>query len=110
MRTLFLTAGLAVLSVPALAASISVANFDAASYASVVSGYGNAVTEDFESFAEGNVADGFATSVGTFATLGGIGSGGTVSNADFANDGSMLAVRDGNVYGRTSTTSQLTND
>jgi hypothetical protein len=48
--------------------------------------------------------------VGTFSTLGGTGSGGTVTNADFANDGSQLAIRDGNVYGRRSTTSALTGD
>lgn len=98
------------LSVPESAALISVTDFDAASYASGGSGYDNAVTKDFESFAEGNVANGFATSVGPFATLGGTGSGGAVTNADDANDGSMLAVRDGNVYGRTSTTALLSDD
>lgn len=66
------------------------------------------MVETFESFSEGNVANGFATAVGSFSTIGGTGSGGTVSGADFANDGNLLALRDGNVYGRTSTTRHLT--
>ena len=110
MKTTLLAAGFAVLSMPALAASITVSDFNAGAYDAIVSGYANAVVEDFEGYSEGNVADGFATSVGTFSTLGGTGSGGTVTGADFANDGSMLAVRDGNVYGRRSTTSALTGD
>lgn len=110
MKTALLAAGFTVLSMPAFAASITVSDFNAGNYNSIVSGYGTAIVEDFESFAEGNVANGFATSVGTFSTLGGTGSGGTVKYADFANDGSKLAVRDGNVYGRTSTTAALSGD
>ena len=92
---------------PVSAATISVSSFSAGAYAAAV-GSGSYITENFESFDEGNVADGFATAVGTFSTQGGTGSGGTVTGADFVNNGSMLAVRDGNVYGRRSTTSSLT--
>ena len=94
---------------PVSAATISVSSFSAGAYAAAV-GSGSYITENFESFDEGNVADGFATAVGTFSTQGGTGSGGTVTGADFVNNGSMLAVRDGNVYGRRSTTSSLTSD
>ncbi len=96
----------AVLASPAAAATISTSAFSAGAYNAAV-GSGSYITENFESFDEGNVANGFTTAVGSFSTLGGIGSGGTVTNADFANNGSLLAVRDGNVYGRRSTTSAL---
>lgn len=86
---------------------MNVADFSAGAYNAIVGGFGNAVVEDFETYSEGNVANGFSTSVGTFSTLGGTGSGATVTGADFANDGSLLAIRDGNVYGRSSTTSAL---
>jgi hypothetical protein len=101
---------LAAFAAPASAATISVSSFDKSAYEAVVDTFGSVVTEDFESFSEGNVADGFSTSVGSFSTLGGTGSGGTVTGAGFANDGSLLAVRDGNVYGRVSTTAALTGD
>lgn len=110
MKTTLLAAGLAMLSAPVFAASITVSNFNAGAYNGIVSGYENVVTEDFEGFSKGNVANGFATSVGTFSTLGGTGSGGTVTGAGFYNDGSLLAVRDRNVFGRRSTTSALSGD
>ena len=100
------TAFMALAALPAAAATISVSSFSATAYNAAV-GSGPTTTENFETFGEGNVADGFATSVGTFATVGGVGSGGTVTRADFDNDGSMLAIRDGNVFGRKSTTSAL---
>lgn len=107
MRFAFIAAGLLALASPAMSATINYKSFSAGAYNTAVGGFSNAVVEDFESFSEGNVANGFTTSVGTFSTLGGTGTGGTVSGADFANDGSKLAVRDGNVYGRRSTTSAL---
>lgn len=110
MKTTLMAASFALLSTPVLAASITVSDFNAGAYDAIVSGYGKAVVEDFESYAEGNVANGFATAVGSFSTMGGIGSGGTVTNADFTNNGSQLAIRDGNVYGRVSTTSDLSED
>lgn len=110
MKTTLFAAGFAMLAAPALAASITVSDFNAGAYDAIVSGYGKTVVEDFEGNTEGNVANGFATSVGTFSTLGGVGTGGTVTNADFDNDGSLLAIRDGNVYGRRSTTSALSGD
>ena len=108
MKISVLSIAFAVVSVPAVAATINVSAFDKAAYDSAVGSMGHAVVQNFEGTSEGNVANGYTTNVGTFSTLGGIGSGGTVTNADFANDGSMLALRDGNVYGRTSTTKALT--
>lgn len=90
-----------------MSATISVTNFSTGAYNAAVDGFSNAVVEDFESFSEGNVANGFSTSVGTFSSMGGTGSGGTVTGSGFANNGTLLAVRDGNVYGRSSTTSAL---
>lgn len=91
----------------ASASTVSVSDFSVGAYNAAV-GSGTYVTENFETFDERNVDNGFSTAVGSFSTLGGTGTGGTVSNADFANNGSKLAVRDGNVYGRRSTTSLLT--
>ena len=97
----------ALTALPAAAASITVKAFDASSYGATA-GLGALAFENFESFDEGNVANGISTAVGSFSTIGGVGSGGTVTNADFDNDGSLLAMRDGNVYGRHSTTRDLT--
>ena len=95
---------------PALAATINVSAFSDTNYNAAVGTMDYAVTQDFETFDEGNVANGFSTNVGTFSTLGGEGSGGTVNNANFANDGTQLAIREGNVYGRTSSTSGRTSN
>lgn len=95
------------------ATSISFSSFDVSTYNAALAASGPVITEDFEGFLEGNVNDGVSTAVGTFATLGGTGSGGTVTNADasaFGNDGSKLAIRDGYVFGRTSTTALLNSD
>lgn len=108
MKTTLGALALVALAAPVSAATINVSDFSKSSYDAAAGGFNTAITEGFESFGEGNVADGFSTSVGTFSTIGGVGSGGTVRNAGFNNDGSMLAIRDGNVYGRTSTTSALT--
>ena len=102
----------------AQASPISVTTFSVGAYNAKLGTFGDRVVENFESYTEGNVGTGqhgagFVTSVGTFWTMGGTGSGGTVkdpvSKGNFAgNDGSLLATRDGNVYGRRSTTAQLT--
>ena len=64
------------------------------------------VYEDFEGLGparrEGETIDGFATGVGTFRTLGGKGTGGTVRGLP-GNTGTELALRDGGVYGRRNT-------
>ncbi len=110
--TIFAVGALAVTASVAGAATVSVSVFSVADYGLAVAPMGTSVGEDFESFSEGNVADGFLTAVGTFSTLGGVGSGGTVTGSiasgNFAgNDGSLLAIRDGNVYGRESTTDEI---
>lgn len=111
--TLKAAALFAVAAVPAQAATINVTDFSTSAYNAAVAGMTTSVSETFEGTTEGNVANGFATAVGSFATIGGTGSGGTVNGSvasgNFAgNDGSMLALRDGNVFGRTSTTASLT--
>jgi hypothetical protein len=94
----------------AQASPISISVFSPADYnALFASGYTELARQDFEQYAEGNVSNGFSTNVGTFSTVGGTGSGGTVTDSvakgNFAgNDGTKLAVRNGTVYGRSSTT------
>ncbi len=89
-------------SASAYALTIDVVEFDEASYSSVY-GSGFRAFEGFESLGaahgEGEVADGFSTAVGTFSTLGGVGSGDTVFGLP-GNSGSMLALREGEVFGR----------
>lgn len=96
---------------PVAAATISVDDYlDVDRYNAMTSGAVNSAYENFEGATVGNVANGYSTAVGTFSTIGGVGNGGTVTKAPFANDGSLLAIRDGNVYGRRSTTKKLTGD
>lgn len=96
------------------AATISVSDFSKSAYDALVTP--GATVENFEGFTEGNIDDDWsASSIGTFYSLGGTGSGGTVTDGpdkgNFAgNDGTQLALRDGNVYGRTSTTAALSGD
>ncbi|MEO1552010.1 MAG: VPLPA-CTERM sorting domain-containing protein [Pseudomonadota bacterium] len=92
----------------AYASTITISSFTVGTYSAELAGFSSPVVEDFEAAQVGNVSDGFSTAVGTFATIGGTGTGGTVSQANFANDGSKLAIRDGNVFGRVSTTQLLT--
>lgn len=94
---------------PVLAASITVSDFSVAAYNAALGG-GSFTTENFESFGEVNFADGFMSAVGSFSSAGGTGSGGTVTQADFMNDGTQLAIRDGNVFGRRSTTAALSGE
>ena len=108
MKKAFLTIAFAVLSAPAFAATINVSSFSKPAYDTAVGAFGKTVVQNFEGMTEGNVANGFSTNVGSFSTLGGTGSGGTVTGADFTNDGNLLALRDGTVYGRQSTTKALT--
>ena len=108
MKTGLLSFATAIIAAPALASTVSVSSFSKSAYDSSVASMGRTVTQDFESFGEHNIVDGFATNVGKFSTVGGEGTGATVTDADFDNDGSMLALRDSNVFGRVSTTRELT--
>ena len=79
------------------AASITVEPFDPASHNTVPS---RNVFQDFETLGqaggEREIANGFATNVGTFSTLGGLGSGGTVGPAaPGPTHGNQLALRTG---------------
>lgn len=90
---------------PAFAASIAVTEYNPAVF-SIVEGTIASTGEDFETLGanlgEGEVGSNFSTAVGTFNTLGGTGTGGTVSNLP-GNTGTELALRDGNTYGRYNT-------
>ena len=108
MKRTILAALSSVIAGPVLAATVTVTDFSVAAYNAAV-GPGIATVQNFEGFDEGNVANGFMTNVGSFSTAGGTGTGATVTKADFANnDGSQLAIRDGHVFGRRSTTDDLT--
>ncbi len=97
----------------AQAATISVSTFSVAAYNTELAALGPVVVqEDFEGYKVGNVGNGtgdpgFVTAVGTFKTMGGVGSGGTVTDPNPDLDGSKLAIRTGDVYGRSSTTDLL---
>lgn len=96
-------------AIPAAATTITISDFSAASYQAAV-GTGPTTVENFEGFSEGVISSTTQTAVGYFETVGGTGSGGTVSQSNFSNDGTELTTRDGNVFGRTSTTSALSGD
>lgn len=106
LKLLVTTGVLAFLVTTANAATISVSVFDASTYNPSFAS-GNNVGEDFEdlgdTFGEGEVANGFQTAVGTFSAIGGVGSGGTVTGLP-ENTGTLLALRDGDVFGRVNTT------
>lgn len=105
-RSVLAAGAIALSAAAAQAATISVSVLDAATY-NAGFGTGPNVGEDFEALGaangEGEVANGFATAVGTFSTLGGTGTGGTVTGLP-GNTGTLLALRDGNVFGRDNTT------
>lgn len=107
-------AAIATLPFAADAATISVNIFDAMSYNGTYGAIANTVTQDFEDIdgnplttnTEGQIGASLATNVGTFETLGGQGSGGTVTGGGqpSGNNGTQLALRNGNVFGRANTT------
>lgn len=93
----------------ASAASMTISDFSTAGYNSDLSGFTRVVSQDFENASVGMVGGGLSTNVGNFSVYGkGVGSGGTVTRAGFFNDGTELAIREGNVYGRVGTTQALT--
>jgi hypothetical protein len=114
MRLLAGAAALALSAAGAQAATITSTNFTKTDYENQLALLGpSVVVQNFESYTEGNVGNGtanpgFVTNVGTFYTRGGTGTGGTVTDPNPDLIGWKLAIRDGDVYGRTSTTSVLT--
>jgi hypothetical protein len=89
--------------------ALSITQVDDATFAAYLAG-ADVTTEDFESYSVGEVPQGqsFATSVGDFSTLGGVGTGGTVTGTP-GNTGTNLYLRIGNlpaptVFGRYNTT------
>jgi hypothetical protein len=113
MRLLAGAAALALSAAGAQAATINSIGFSKANYDAQRALLGpNVVVEDFESYTDqvnknvgnGTAEPGFGTKVGTFYTRGGTGSGGTVTDPNPDLDGTKLAIRNGTVYGRSSTT------
>ncbi|MEM9585372.1 MAG: VPLPA-CTERM sorting domain-containing protein [Pseudomonadota bacterium] len=95
-------AGAVALASQAAATTISITEFSAANLGSATSDLSNVVTEDFEMLGgEREIAPNTSlasTTVGSFTTLGGTGTGGSRIGT-----GTNVAIRDGNVYGRTNT-------
>lgn len=116
MKQYILVAAAVVWALPAGAATISISEFSKPAYDALLGSMSAPVVEDFEGFAEGNIDDGWsASAVGSFSSVGGTGSGrtvtGSVASGNFAgNEGERLAIRDGSVFGRRSTTSALSGD
>lgn len=95
---------LCALAAPAGAVSISISTFTPASYAATLGGFAAvAGQEDFEGFASGEQSGPLSTGVGVFETLGGTGSGGTVTGTA-GNTGTGLFLRDAPIFGRDNTT------
>jgi hypothetical protein len=94
------------LSGPAAAATlpdVSFGKFSAESRKAQLQGLTNIRVEDFETFTKGELKDTLKTRVGTFDTLGGTGSGSTVSGTK-GNSGKGLYLRDRRTHGRDNTT------
>ncbi len=106
IKGLMIATTMAVLPMMANAATINVSIFDAASY-NPTFGVGAAATEDFEALGvtngEGEVGASISTAVGNFESLGGTGTGGTVTGLP-GNTGTEVALRNGTVFGRSNTT------
>ena len=106
MKTLLastlISAGLAT---AASAVTISISDYTPGAFGNATGALSNVVTEDFEDLgaiwgvSEITPGEVLTSDVGTFETLGGRGSGGTVSGLR-GNTGTNLALRSGNVYGR----------
>jgi len=94
--------GLCVSAMPLAAATITVTAFDADVFAADIAA-GRFIGSNFERegtiHGEREVGSSLTTGVGTFHSLGGTGTGGTVRGLA-GNTGRELALRDGNTYGR----------
>lgn len=110
LRTAVATGFLAFFAGSALAGTVSVNIKDPSQYGTLTSGW-NSVGQDFEALGAnggrrevGGIGTPLVTNVGSFQTIGGTGSGGTVkdpgNNTTPTNTGKQLALRDGTVYGR----------
>ncbi|MEM7471403.1 MAG: VPLPA-CTERM sorting domain-containing protein [Pseudomonadota bacterium] len=107
--TLAAMLGSVALATSAIATTIDISEYNAAAFGTATSDLGNLSTTGFERegtlLGEGEITPGGAltTAVGDFETIGGTGNGGTVGQIA-GNTGTNVALRDGNVYGRTNTT------
>ena len=97
-RILGLAAFLGLSALPAAATSITVETWSAGAYATATAGWSTTV-ETFEGSTPGEIGGPLATAVGSFTTLGGTGTGGSVTGT-----GTQLAVRSAPNYGRVNTT------
>jgi hypothetical protein len=92
---------LALASGTAGAATISMETYSAPAYRAALASLGTVATEGFEDADIGELAPGsaLATAVGSFSTLGGVGTGKSVTGS-----GENLSVRQGTVFGRSNST------
>ena len=99
LRALGLAAGLGLTALPAAATTISVETWSAGAYSDAIAGWAPLTVETFEGFASGEIGGPLDTAVGSITTLGGTGTGQSVTGT-----GTQLAVRDAPNYGRVNTT------
>jgi len=118
MKKLYALATVAVvMTTPAFSATIvTTHDYSKETYLSLLGSMGATVTENFESFTLTPSLNGepgafqsqpIETAVGDFYRESGTGSGGTVTDPNPDLDGTKLAVRNGNVFGRSDTTAEL---
>ena len=83
------------------AATVTVSAYTPGSLSAATKGW-RSISQDFESLGGEHEVGSLATNVGTFSTLGGVGTGGTVKEklSGAKNTGQNLAIRDDNVFGR----------
>lgn len=108
------------LSTPAISATvITTHEYSKQNYLSLFNAMGRTEVENFESFTLVPSLNGqpgafqdqpIKTAVGDFYRTSGTGSGGTVTRPNPDLDGTKLAVRNGNVFGRSDTTADLSPD
>ena len=109
MKSILTAAALVTLAcgTTASATTIDIGAFSASALASASGDLVNLATEDFEALGAANgvgevaVGTALSTNVGQFETGGGVGTGGTVSGLA-GNTGQNVALRNGNVFGRSS--------
>lgn len=117
MKKLYTAAAVVLMATPALSATIVTTHeYSTGNYLDLFNAMGTSVVENFEGFSLSEGGNGqpdafqaqpIETAVGNFTRTSGTGSGGTVTRPDPDLDGTQLAVRNGNVFGRSDTTAEL---
>jgi hypothetical protein len=111
-RNLLLSAALAMAGGAVSASTmpvVTIGAFDRSGYDAAMTALDRSVVEDFEAFMSGEITGGLTTAVGVFDTLGGTGSGNTVSGTA-GNTGTGVFLRDRRTSGRSNTTAGQKSD